>query len=137
MGSSSESIWAISVSSSIRSSVSALRLKEGVVGVDGEAEWEWGWEGDVLWEACWFSISKMMGSRSGRKERSCCRKSMDLVMVETEGWVVGELWGMTGGVSSLLTVLTRLVMAASMAATRCSRADCGGLRLGGGEGGVC
>ena len=85
MGSSSESIWDISVSSSIRSSVLALRLEEGVVGVEGEAEWEWSWEGEVLVEACWFSISRMMGSRSGRKERSCWRKSMDLVMVETEG----------------------------------------------------
>ena len=94
MGSSSESIWDISVSSSIKSSMLALRLEEGVVGVDGEAEWELGWEGVVLWEVCLFSISKMTGSRSGRKERSCWRKSMDLVMVETEGWVVGELWGM-------------------------------------------
>ena len=59
---------------------------------------------------------------------------MDVVMVETDGWVVGGLFGMTGGVSNLLTVLTRLVMAVSMAATRCSRAEGDWLRLGGGEG---
>ena len=71
MGSSYESICDISVSSSMRSSVLALRLEEAVEGVEGERDWDCGWGGEELLEACCVSISRMMGSRSGRKESSC------------------------------------------------------------------